>query len=199
MGLGSILVQGPEIPQNKTKRTIEPWSFPRGSITKAGPLSMCRSLLWGVQAEEWAHHYEWGLQCDSGCGLQPHSSLGTCDHKCLPWARGNRGRVWLGPSHAESMQTLSHSEQCKEHWTRILMMSVQWTMKPGCSSQVGSPALKGLRKPAGTWPRGSLTPIPERRKSNFVLSSSSKVLTGGIPVPQLRPLGHWVKRTSSKF
>ena len=52
VGLGSILVQGPEIPQNKTKRTIEPWSFPRGSITKAGPLSMCRSLLWGVQAEE---------------------------------------------------------------------------------------------------------------------------------------------------
>ena len=33
----------------KNHRAVE---FPRGSITKAGPLSMCRSLLWGVQAGE---------------------------------------------------------------------------------------------------------------------------------------------------
>ena len=55
VGLGSILVQGPEIPQsqsllqsqqNKTKRTIESWSLPRGSITKLG-LQACVGVCCG--------------------------------------------------------------------------------------------------------------------------------------------------------
>lgn len=51
-GQGSILVQGPEIPQavqsqqNKTKRTIESWSLPRGSITKLG-LQACVGVCCG--------------------------------------------------------------------------------------------------------------------------------------------------------
>ena len=124
-------------------------------------------------------------------GLWPTTPILTGDVWSQVSALGKReereGVAWPVTYWPVSMQMLLHSEQCKEHWTRILMMSVQWTMRPGCSSQVVSPALKGLRKPAGTWPRGSLTPIPERRKYNFILSSSSRVLTGGIPVPSSDP------------
>lgn len=96
-----------------------------------------------------------------------------------PEPRGNRGGGCGLARHVLSMQTLLHSEQCQEPWTRSLMMSVQWTMKPDCCSQVVSPALKGL---------GSLLkrpevrgfPIPERRKSYLILSSSSK---GSHPPP----------------